>query len=107
MRRLPAALAVRPPGDPGQRQSFEPRNMAFTDGPLDRSGYWSAVPRCRPGFAPVTGTRDWTPHEVTAQVPADAISIIFGFFLNGRAQIELRNPRLDPHPGAIQQAGMR
>ena len=27
--------AVRPPGDPGQRQSFEPRNMAFTDG-LDR-----------------------------------------------------------------------
>jgi hypothetical protein len=27
--------AVRPPGDPGQRQSFEPRNMAFTGG-LDR-----------------------------------------------------------------------
>jgi hypothetical protein len=27
--------AVRPPGDPGQRQSFEPRNMAFADG-LDR-----------------------------------------------------------------------
>jgi hypothetical protein len=27
--------AVRPPGDPGPRQSFEPRNMAFTDG-LDR-----------------------------------------------------------------------
>jgi hypothetical protein len=24
--------AVRPPGDPGQRQSFEPRNMAFIDG---------------------------------------------------------------------------
>jgi hypothetical protein len=24
--------AVRPPGDHGQRQSFEPRNMAFTDG---------------------------------------------------------------------------
>jgi len=24
--------AVRPPGDPGQRQSFEPRNLAFTDG---------------------------------------------------------------------------
>jgi hypothetical protein len=24
--------AVRPPGDPGQRQGFEPRNMAFTDG---------------------------------------------------------------------------
>jgi len=27
--------AAWPPGDPGQRQSFEPRNMAFTDG-LDR-----------------------------------------------------------------------
>jgi hypothetical protein len=27
--------AVRPPGDPGQRPSFEPRNMAFADG-LDR-----------------------------------------------------------------------
>ena len=24
--------AIRPPGDPGQRQSFEPQNMAFTDG---------------------------------------------------------------------------
>ena len=34
-------------------------------------------------FAPVTGTRDWTRHEVTAQVPADAISIIFGVFLDG------------------------
>jgi RNA polymerase sigma-70 factor (ECF subfamily) len=49
-------------------------------------------------FAPVTGTRDWTRHEVTAQVPADAISIIFGVFLNGRGQIELRNPQLDPDP---------
>ena len=49
-------------------------------------------------FAPVTGTRDWTRHEVTAQVPAGAISIIFGVFLNGRGQIELRNPQLDPHP---------
>jgi RNA polymerase sigma factor (sigma-70 family) len=49
-------------------------------------------------FAPVTGTRDWTRHEVTAQVPADAISIIFGVFLNGRGQIEIRSPQLDPHP---------
>jgi RNA polymerase sigma-70 factor, ECF subfamily len=46
-------------------------------------------------FALVTGTRDWTRHEVTAQVPADAISIIFGVFLNGRGQIELRNPQLE------------
>jgi DNA-directed RNA polymerase specialized sigma24 family protein/bifunctional DNase/RNase len=49
-------------------------------------------------FAPVTGTRDWTRHEVTAEVPADAISIMFGVFVNGRGQIELANPRLDPHP---------
>jgi hypothetical protein len=27
--------AIRPPGNPGRRQNFEPRNMAFTDG-LDR-----------------------------------------------------------------------
>jgi RNA polymerase sigma-70 factor (ECF subfamily) len=49
-------------------------------------------------FAPVTGTRDWTGHQVTAQVPADAISIIFGVFLNGRGQVELGNLQLDPHP---------
>jgi hypothetical protein len=49
-------------------------------------------------FAPGAGTRDWTRHEVTAQVPAGATSIIFGVFLNGRGQIELRNPQLDPHP---------
>jgi bifunctional DNase/RNase len=49
-------------------------------------------------FAPVTGTRDWIRHEVTVQVPADATIIIFGVFLNGRGQIELRNPQLDPHP---------
>jgi RNA polymerase sigma-70 factor, ECF subfamily len=42
----------------------------------------------------VTGTSDWTGHEVTAHVPADAISIIFGVFLNGHGQIELRNPQL-------------
>jgi hypothetical protein len=45
--------------------------------------------------------RDWTRHEVTAQVLADAISIIFGVFLNGRGQIELRNPEVDPHPANL------
>jgi RNA polymerase sigma-70 factor, ECF subfamily len=49
-------------------------------------------------FALVGGTSDWIRHEVTAQVPADAISIIFGVFLNGRGQVELRKPQLDPHP---------
>ncbi|MGH3284795.1 MAG: bifunctional nuclease domain-containing protein, partial [Streptosporangiaceae bacterium] len=54
-------------------------------------------------FAFVTGTRDWTRHEVTAQIPPDASLIIFGVFLDGRGQIELRNPQFEPHP----EAGMR
>jgi hypothetical protein len=47
-------------------------------------------------FAAVSGSSDWTRQEVTAQVPADAIRIIFGVFQDGRGQVELRNPRLDP-----------
>ncbi|HEV2258498.1 MAG TPA: hypothetical protein VGS06_35705 [Streptosporangiaceae bacterium] len=47
-------------------------------------------------FAFVAGTGDWTGHEVTAQIPPDATLIIFGVFLNGRGQIELRNLQLDP-----------
>jgi hypothetical protein len=58
-------------------------------------------------FAPATGTRDWTRHEVTAQVPDDAISIIFGVFLNGRGQVELRSPQLDPHASADGTEGSR
>jgi RNA polymerase sigma-70 factor (ECF subfamily) len=46
-------------------------------------------------FAFVTGTRDWTRYEVTAQIPPDAGNIIFGVFLNGPGQVELRNPQLD------------
>jgi hypothetical protein len=34
------------------------------------------------------------------QVSADAASIIFGVFLNGRDQIQLRNRELDPRPAA-------
>ena len=45
-------------------------------------------------FAPVTGTSDWTRHEVTARIPPDATNIIFGVFLTGRGQIELRDPEL-------------
>jgi RNA polymerase sigma-70 factor (ECF subfamily) len=47
-------------------------------------------------FAFVTGTGDWARHEVTAQIPPDANSIIFGVFLNGGGRIELRNPQLEP-----------
>jgi hypothetical protein len=47
-------------------------------------------------FAFVTGTGDWARNEITAQVPPDASLIIFGVFLSGRGQIELRSPQLDP-----------
>ena len=49
-------------------------------------------------FAFVTGTRDWARHQVTAQIPPDASLIIFGVFLNGCGQVELRNPQLDSQP---------
>jgi RNA polymerase sigma-70 factor (ECF subfamily) len=45
-------------------------------------------------FAFVTGTGDWTRHEVTAQVPPDANYIFFGVFLDGGGQIELRDAEL-------------
>jgi RNA polymerase sigma-70 factor (ECF subfamily) len=48
----------------------------------------------------VTGSSDWTRQEVAAQVPADAIRIIFGVFQDGRGQVELRNPQLDPDPAS-------
>jgi RNA polymerase sigma-70 factor (ECF subfamily) len=54
-------------------------------------------------FAFVTATRDWSRHEVTAQIPPDAGLIMFGVFLNGRGRIELRNPELEPHPADQQQ----
>ena len=62
------------------------------------------APRQPPGqdpanhFAFIAGTGDWARHEVTAHIPPDANYIFFGVFLNGRGQIELRNPQLDPHP---------
>ncbi len=80
-----------------------------TTGVADRAGLVLRIPRQgrRPAppdpwhdpenhFATVAGTLGWTRHEVAAQVPADAISIIFGVFLNGRGQIELRTPELEP-----------
>jgi RNA polymerase sigma-70 factor (ECF subfamily) len=47
-------------------------------------------------IALATGTRAWTQYEVTAQIPANASLIRFGVFLNGRGQVELRNPQLEP-----------
>jgi bifunctional DNase/RNase len=49
-------------------------------------------------IASAAGTGMWTQYEVTAQVPADANLIRFGVFLNGGGQVELRQPRLAPHP---------
>ncbi len=37
----------------------------------------------------IAGDRDWTSHEVTARVPDDANTVMFGMFLAGRGQIEL------------------
>jgi len=65
----------------------------------------SPDPRDDPAIhiASATGTGAWTQYEVTAQIPADANLIRFGVFLNGRGQVELRNPQLEPH----QKAGSR
>ena len=38
--------------------------------------------------------RDWTGHEITARIPADADLIRFGIALNGPGRIALRNPDL-------------
>ena len=38
--------------------------------------------------------RDWTGHEITARIPADADLIRFGIALNGPGRITLRNPHL-------------
>jgi RNA polymerase sigma-70 factor (ECF subfamily) len=122
-RAILTAAVPEPAGFAFLRQEIEPddyrgRAVTFrgdlrTTDVADRAGLVLRIPRQgrRPAppdpwhdpenhFAPVTGTHDWTRHEVTAQVPADAISIIFGVFLNGPGQIELRNPQLDPHPAA-------
>jgi hypothetical protein len=47
----------------------------------------------------VAGSRDWTRHEVTADVPGDAGIVGFGFFLAGRGLVELRNAELASGPG--------
>jgi RNA polymerase sigma factor (sigma-70 family) len=49
-------------------------------------------------IASATGTGTWTQYEVTAQIPANANLIRFGVFLNSGGQVELRHPRLAPHP---------
>ena len=84
-------------------------------GVADRAGLLLRVTSNRPAprqspeqdpanhFAFTTGTGDWTRHEVTAQIPADANYIFFGVFLRGRGQIELRNAELGPDPADQQR----
>jgi RNA polymerase sigma-70 factor (ECF subfamily) len=40
------------------------------------------------------GPCDWGTHEVTAQIPHDASTVMFGLFLAGPGRIELRDPEL-------------
>ena len=42
----------------------------------------------------IPGDRDWTSHEVTARVSADSNTVIFGVFLAGPGEIEMRNAEL-------------
>jgi RNA polymerase sigma-70 factor (ECF subfamily) len=42
----------------------------------------------------IPGERDWASHEVTARVPDDANTVVFGVFLAGPGRIELRDAEL-------------
>jgi RNA polymerase sigma-70 factor, ECF subfamily len=42
----------------------------------------------------VTGSHGWTRHEVTAEIPGNAVLIRFGVFLSDRGRVELRNAEL-------------
>jgi RNA polymerase sigma-70 factor (ECF subfamily) len=42
----------------------------------------------------ISGGRDWTSCPVTARVPDDANTVVFGIFLAGRGRIEMRNTEL-------------
>jgi hypothetical protein len=49
------------------------------------------------------GSSDWTWHEVTVPVPAEATAIRFGISLTGRGRIELRDAELSPAPPGTQE----
>ena len=46
------------------------------------------------GLTIAGGRRDWTGHQITARIPADADLIRFGVTLNGPGRVALRNPDL-------------
>jgi RNA polymerase sigma-70 factor (ECF subfamily) len=45
-------------------------------------------------IATIAGGPDWSWHEVTARVPGDCTTVMFGIFLAGPGRIELRDPEL-------------
>ena len=49
------------------------------------------------------GSSDWTWHEVTVPVPAEATAIRFGISLAGHGRIELRGAELSPAPPGTQE----
>jgi hypothetical protein len=50
-----------------------------------------ADPRNHVGVVPAGSA--WSEHEITAEIPADANTIVFGIFLAGRGRIDLKDPR--------------
>jgi hypothetical protein len=80
----------------GQRLTFSA--VVKTSGVAQNAGLWMRVdgPKDEGILAfynmddqPLTGTSDWTPHEVTLDVAAEARSVSFGLWLNGPGQIWL------------------
>jgi hypothetical protein len=45
-------------------------------------------------IVPVRGDHGWTSRLVTARIPDDANTIVFGVFLAGRGRIEMRHAEL-------------
>jgi RNA polymerase sigma-70 factor, ECF subfamily len=53
----------------------------------------------------VADGRDWTGHEVTARVPGDCTTVVFGVFLAGPGRIELRDAELTRDAGVSPGCG--
>ena len=79
----------------------------ITDSPLrpgrDHSGTHAGDDRT----VTVTGTHDWTRHEITAQVPGNADVIQFGITLTGPGQVALRSPELVQKDGRTRPSVLR
>ncbi len=47
-------------------------------------------------IATIPGDRGWTSQQVTARIPEDTSTVVFGVFLAGRGRIEMRHAELTP-----------